>query len=785
MTIFKKIIISPLLLTLMYIGIFIFFYNQISIVIDFMSKEAKTSSMAVKQVHMDSIFQLMELTKEISFNPLLGPEPAELTIILSQLMQYAAIQSAYFVDTDERVLADGTPHSDLQAPKLIGQPIPDEMLLDIKHDIPIFEIIDNQLVYSHPFDDQGDPIGRLQVIISLDKLNKIQSDLLDKEKIITKKSRDKIRAIMMGTIAVIILSFFIAVLFIRRIITNLNLAVDVAKKVSEGNLDIQFEITSMDETGTLLTAMQAMVNNVRQANKTLEKSEEKYRNIFERAIEGLFQITQEDSFISVNHSMAHMFGYDSPEDLISTITDIAKQCHVNPADYHKTNDIIQEKGYISGTEIRFLRKDGSMFWGTQTVRAIRDVEGEFLYYEGSLVDITERMEKEKLEIELFQSRKMEAIGTLAGGVAHDFNNILSGIFGYSELAKRNIENPVKAKGHIGQIIKGAKRAAELIQQILAFSRQTKPEKHLLNISIVVKEALKLLRSSIPATIEIRKNILSDATILADGTQIHQVIMNLCINAYHAMRGDSGGILSIELKETQISDQDNIFDLNILSGKYLKLEVSDTGHGMDEEILREIFNPYFTTKKVGEGNGLGLALVYGIVKEHGGYVKVHSILGKGSTFHIFFPISDKKAISKELTNNSKPIACGTERIMVVDDDESILLSTKELLKDYGYKVSTFSNGAHAFKEFENNPFQFDLIITDMTMPQMAGDELSKRILNIRDDLPIILCTGYSENISELKALILGIKKYIQKPISSQNLLLSIREVLDEKNNKHID
>jgi len=242
---------------------------------------------------------------------------------------------------------------------------------------------------------------------------------------------------------------------------------------------------------------------------------------------------------------------------------------------------------------------------------------------------------------------------------------------------------------------------------------------------------------------------------------------------------TGGTLTIELKEIELFDQDNIPDLNILPGKYLNLDISDTGHGMDEEILRKIFDPYFTTKEVGEGTGLGLALVYGIVEEHGGYVKADSVPGKGSIFHVFFPITANDIISKVQTNTSQPLIGGSERIMVVDDDESILLSTLEFLKDFGYEMSGFSNGAQAFKAFEKNPDQFDLIITDMTMPKMTGDQLSSRVLKIRNDLPIMLCTGYSDNISEIKALKLGIKEYLQKPIDSQRLLLLIREVLDGK------
>jgi signal transduction histidine kinase/ActR/RegA family two-component response regulator len=385
-------------------------------------------------------------------------------------------------------------------------------------------------------------------------------------------------------------------------------------------------------------------------------------------------------------------------------------------------------------------------------------------------------EQKNLQEQLVQARKMEGIGLLAGGIAHDFNNILSGILGYSELADMSIENPEKIRGHISHIKKGVVRAAELTQQILTFSRPTENKKQLLQISIVVKEALKLLRSSIPTTIEIHENIFPNTIVSADPTQVHQVIMNLCTNAYHSMRV-SGGVLKVELKEIEIVDQNTIPDLNILPGKYLKLSVSDTGHGMDKKIVSKIFDPYFTTKSVGEGSGLGLALVYGIIEGHDGFVQVHSTLGKGSVFHVFLPVTKEQPILNNRESHVKPLIKGIERVMVVDDEPFILTSTMDLLQDYGYKVSAFLNGALAYEEVKKNPYQFDLIITDMTMPKMTGYELSERVLKIRKNLPIFLCTGYSENVSEDKALKLGIKKFISKPIDSHDLLLLIREVLD--------
>jgi nitrogen-specific signal transduction histidine kinase/ActR/RegA family two-component response regulator len=396
------------------------------------------------------------------------------------------------------------------------------------------------------------------------------------------------------------------------------------------------------------------------------------------------------------------------------------------------------------------------------------------------IDVTDKKNAEKakrnLEKEIRQTHKMEAIGTLAGGIAHDFNNILSGVFGYAQLAKNNIDTPAKLDGHIDQIIKGASRAAGLIQQILTFSRQSEQEKIVIRISAIVKEAVRLLRSSIPATIEIREKIYSKSKILTDPTQIHQVIMNLCTNAYHAMR-DKGGVLTVELSDIRLPDEKKYPDISLASGDYIAITVKDTGCGIDENALQKVFDPYFTTKQIGEGTGLGLSIVYGIVEDHNGLIKVSSSIDKGSVFRLFFPISHNTLVSKTPKKDVR-IPRGKERVIIVDDEESVLLSTQENLEDNGYRVSAFMNPVNALKEFKTQPDQFDLIISDMTMPGITGDILSKEMLKIRPKLPIILCTGYSETFNESTALEMGIKRFVQKPIDMEKLLHLIRDVLDE-------
>ena len=403
----------------------------------------------------------------------------------------------------------------------------------------------------------------------------------------------------------------------------------------------------------------------------------------------------------------------------------------------------------------------------------KDTKGTTLSVVAHIKDITD---KKQMKQRLIQSEKMEAIGTLAGGIAHDFNNILSGIMGYAQLGTMNIDQPGKVNRHLEQIIKGAIRAGELVQQILTFSRQSEYEKRPLKAALVIKEALKLIRASIPAFIEIKEDIDSKSIILADPSQIHQIVMNLCTNAYHAML-ETKGTLSISLKDINISDQENFWGPDVSPGDYLKLEVCDTGHGMDEQLLKKIFDPYFTTKEIGKGTGLGLAMVQGIVEEHNGYIFINSEIGEGSRFSILFPVIESPTDKDCLIPSEKEILPkGTERIMIVDDEESILFSTRELLEDCGYKVTAFSDGQQAFHAFKQNPDQYDLIITDMTMPKMTGDELALEILKIRPGLPMILCTGYSDRISEDRALKIGICRFVQKPLISQELTVLVRSVL---------
>ena len=389
-------------------------------------------------------------------------------------------------------------------------------------------------------------------------------------------------------------------------------------------------------------------------------------------------------------------------------------------------------------------------------------------------DITHEM---KLERELRQAQKMEAIGTLAGGIAHDFNNILMAIVGYTQLAHTRVSETNPIRRFLEEVLKASSRAATLVQQILTFSRQTEQELKPVQVGPIIDEALKLLRSSLPSTIEIRQTTKvppDGGTILADPTQIHQVLMNLCTNAAHAMR-TKGGLLSLELSDTVLDDALVSQYPGVSPGPHLLLSITDTGHGMPPTLIERIFDPYFTTKGPGEGTGLGLAVVQGIIKSLRGAISVYSEVGKGTTFDIFLP-TIQTDVAQEPTGLAA-LPTGGERVLFVDDEVTLVELGKEMLESVGYHVVTQTSGVDALESFRSAPGAFDLVITDMTMPGLTGWELAEEVMAIRPDIPVILCTGYSELVNGQEALEKGIREFLTKPYTMRNLAETIRKVLD--------
>jgi len=409
-----------------------------------------------------------------------------------------------------------------------------------------------------------------------------------------------------------------------------------------------------------------------------------------------------------------------------------------------------------------------------TSSPIFDSTGELKYLVHIARDITE---VSKLQEDLFQAHKMEAIGALAGGIAHDFNNILTGIIGYSELARMESPEGSPSRQYLDQVLKAGDRARDLISQILTFCRKTPQQVSPMSPLVITKEVVKLLRASLPSTVAIKDSIdPACGSIMADPIQVHQILVNLCTNAFQAMP-DQKGTLTITLGQTTVAAEGLTDELLPATGPLVKLEVADTGMGMEEATKRRIFEPYFTTKEPGKGTGMGLAVVHGIIKSHGGVIRVSSEKEKGSKFSVYFPVVSATTADSDHTHESVQLPTGNERILIVDDEESIGKMLCSCLEHQGYQVTVKTAALDALDEFQLHPDKYDLVITDQTMPHMTGAELAGILLQIRPGLPIILCTGYSSMISELEAKEVGIKFFVTKPLTAVQATLLARQALD--------
>jgi nitrogen-specific signal transduction histidine kinase len=383
-------------------------------------------------------------------------------------------------------------------------------------------------------------------------------------------------------------------------------------------------------------------------------------------------------------------------------------------------------------------------------------------------------EKRKLEAQLLRGQKLETIGTLAGGIAHDFNNILATIMGLSEISLCNVEKDTPLYTNLQQVLQAVGRAKDLIKQILTFSRQTAQERKPVQVKLIVNEALRLLRASLPSTIKIHGDIQSDALVLADPTQIHQILMNLCTNAGHAMR-EEGGVLEVKLVNVELDADYTVGHLDMKPGASINLTVSDTGCGIPPQVLDRIFDPFFTTKETGEGTGMGLSVVHGIVRAMSGTIAVYSELGQGATFKIYFPVIEKRL--EPQVSDVEAVPTGSERILFIDDEPALADIGKQTLEALGYDVTTRTSSIEALELFKTRPDRFDLVITDMTMPNMTGDNLAGELIRIRPEIPVILCTGYSAKVNEQQAIAMGIQAFVWKPVVRREIATTVRKVLD--------
>lgn len=503
--------------------------------------------------------------------------------------------------------------------------------------------------------------------------------------------------------------------------------------------------------------------------KILEKERTRLAKAVEYAAESIIVTDPEGTIQYVNPAFTRVTGY-SRNEVLGHNPRILQSGQHDPAFYEEMWATLGRGESWSGHFIN-RKKNGTIFEETASISPIQDETGNIISYVAVKHDVSDRVAFEK---QLRQTQKLEALGTLAGGVAHDFNNILTAILGYGEMVMNELPEGSSLREDQQEVLIAGHRAAELVKQILTFSNRREQELRPLRVQSIAQEAIKLLRATIPAHIEFKLNIDEGCDpILGDPTQIHQVVMNLCTNACHAMREKGRGVLGVVLTAVELESEE-VHTIDLRPGSYVRLEVSDTGQGMDKAILERIFEPYFTTKAQEEGSGLGLFLVHGIAQKMGGGITVFSEIDTGTTFHVYFPRIGSPAIKASLPVMSAQ--GGNERILVVDDEEKIVNLEQQVLGKLGYQVTAATSSVEAWQMVKEHPENFDLIITDMSMPHMSGIELATKIIELRKDMPIILCTGYSEIINQEKAKAMGICGYLMKPATKDSLATAIRQAL---------
>jgi len=574
-----------------------------------------------------------------------------------------------------------------------------------------------------------------------------------------------------------------------------------AQKIGKGHLETRTSVSSKDEIGLLGQSLNSMAQNLQDTMASRDEliyevelrkqSEEKLNKTTCELGERLKELNCLYRISKLNDNENII-----TEEILQAIADIIPTAWQYPeitcaqitiGDQSYTSDGFNETEWFQSEKIiipSVTAGEVKVFYREEKPKID---EGPFLKEERYLLNIIAKRigailekkeaddEKNKLESRLKQSHKMESIGMLAGGIAHDFNNILSAVLGYTELALADVVKGAPIEEDLREVYSAGLRAKDLVNQILTFARQSDEELSPIQIDYIAKEVFKFIRSSIPTSIELKQEIKSCSLIMGDPTQIHQILMNLCTNAAHAME-QNGGILEIFLNNVTINKDSPQRKSNLQIGEYVEIKVSDTGHGIKTHVLEKIFDPYFTTKKQGEGTGMGLALVHGIVETYGGKIFVESTLGKGTVFTIYFPVCRKNKV--HMLPKSERSPHGGERILFVDDEISITKIGSRALSALGYSVTTKTSSLEALDLFRSNPYNFDLVISDVTMPEMTGDKLASEILSIKPDTPIILCTGYSKTLSDEKAVELGIKSIVPKPFVKADFANTVRRVLDE-------
>lgn len=574
-------------------------------------------------------------------------------------------------------------------------------------------------------------------------------------------------------LVVILIVLLLSSISIRRSLSPLHQLMNCARRLGEGDFSQKAEIGGSPEVKELSQTFNTMTGQIEQQLTEIRKSEERFKAAFEESPAAIALINAEGRFFKVNRVLPELLGCVQEDLLSKCLYDF-----IHPEERKELKTLV-ESGLDSGSicqaaEKRFMDTEGKIITGLVSMAPFGKNAPAAATYIVHILDVTEQkaaqIENHTLEAQLYHAQKMEAIGTLAAGIAHDFNNILSVIIGNAELAIPDVQAGTATHQNLRDILKASERAAGLTRQILSVSRSEKGEFVPIQLGIVVKEALKLLRSSIPPHISIAQNISSEPCMVnANSTQIHQLIMNLCTNSYHAMMNEGSGSIIVSLAPGRIR----------LSGDheakpYLKLSVTDTGCGMAPDVMGRIFEPYFTTKQKGQGTGLGLSIVHSIVEKHGGAIHVDSKQGLGTTFKIYFPIVDRpvEAASQALST----VPSGNESILVVDDEPDITMLWQKMLTRQGYDVAVRNHPHEALEELKNNPLRYSLVISDLAMPDMTGDQLCAEMTKINPRVPMILCTGYLEEMKTTR-LCPAVKRRILKPVNLLMLAETVRSVID--------
>ncbi len=531
----------------------------------------------------------------------------------------------------------------------------------------------------------------------------------------------------------------------------------------------------MDLTATLIPweNEQVILVTLRDVSERIRAEAERTRleEAIAQAVEAFIITDLNGVILYVNSAFERTTGY-TREEVLGKTPRILKSGKHDDSFYEQMWNTLKRGETWQGRVIN-KRKNGTRFVEDTIISPIRDTHGRISSYAAVKQDVTQQI---RLENQLRQAQKMEAIGTLAGGIAHDFNNILSPILGYTDMVMHDMPEGSPQRGYLDEVYRAGERARELVRQILTFSRQAEQKWRPVLVHTIVKEVMKLLRASIPSTITIESKVDENCGyVLGDATQIHQILMNLCTNAYQAMR-ETGGRLRVSLAPILLEKEEQIPGTGLKQGAYIRLAVEDTGHGIDKVILGRIFDPFFSTKRVGEGTGLGLSTVHGIVASHNGAITVHSEVGKGSTFTVYLPRLDDVEVSE--ANRNELIPGGMERILLVDDEAAVLDMCTQMLERLGYEVTARQSSIEALELFRRNPSAFDLVMTDQTMPGLTGDKLAVEILKILPGAPILLMTGFSDYMDETMAHKMGISEFVMKPLVLRNLSTALRRALDK-------